>query len=138
MCPPGTTFEGAWREASAGDRHKLFTAANKYAAAQLARHKQYAEWCGLRRLADNLSALEAKVKPDQPASCVVSIGWGGGLISKIAAPDSDDANFRSILKHVALYARALQTGLPFPKTRRIVFQDGHPAHLPGWALLEAA
>jgi hypothetical protein len=26
--------------------------------------------------------------------------------------------------------------MPFPKTRRIVFEGGEPANLPGWALLE--
>ncbi|HXP84527.1 MAG TPA: hypothetical protein VN841_07400 [Bryobacteraceae bacterium] len=140
MCPPGVIFEGIWREASAGDRQKLFAASNRYALAQLARHKQYAESCGLERLAANLSALEAKAAPVQdsgrPGACLLAIGWGSGMLSKISAPDPDDSNYRTILKQLPLYSRALQTGLPFPKTRRVVFEGGHPAHLPGWVLLE--
>jgi CRISPR-associated protein Csm5 len=136
MCPPGVTFEGQWREASAGDRQKLFAASNRYAQSQLARHKQYAQSCGLDRLADNLSVLEAKVPGNPSAACLLAIGWGSGMLAKISAPNPDDANYRTILKQYPLYSRALQTGLPFPKTRRVVFEGGHPAHLPGWVLLE--
>jgi hypothetical protein len=50
--------------------------------------------------------------------------------------DTADPNYRSILRHVSLYQKAVQTGLPFPKTRRIVFEGGRPAFLPGWVLLE--
>jgi CRISPR-associated protein Csm5 len=140
MCPPGTAFEGVWREKSLGDRQKMFAASNRYAASQLARHKQYAEWCGLDHLAVNLAAIETRLAAatDQPGTCLLALGWGAGMLSKIAAPDSDDSSFRSILQHVPLYQKALQTGLPFPKTRRIVFEGGHPAHLPGWVLLEVA
>jgi hypothetical protein len=35
-----------------------------------------------------------------------------------------------------MYQTAVKTGLPFPKTRRIVFEGGNPAYLPGWVLLE--
>jgi CRISPR-associated protein Csm5 len=136
MCPPGATFEGLWSEASAGDRQKLFAASNRYALAQIAHHKKYAESCGLDRLAANLSALEAKAS--QPSACLLAIGWGSGMLSKISAPDPEDLNYRAILKQYPLYSRALQTGLPFPKTRRVVFEGGHPAHLPGWVLLEVA
>jgi CRISPR-associated protein Csm5 len=37
---------------------------------------------------------------------------------------------------VPLYSRALATGLPFAKTRRIVFLNNQPATLPGSAVLE--
>jgi CRISPR-associated protein Csm5 len=37
-----------------------------------------------------------------------------------------------------LYSRAIQTGLPFPKTRRVVFLENRPATLPGWVRLEVA
>jgi CRISPR-associated protein Csm5 len=137
MCPPGTSFEGIWREASAGDRQKLFAASNRYALAQIARHKQYAESCGLDRLAANLSAVEAKAA-GQPGACLLAIGWGSGMLSKISAPNPEDSNFRAILKHLPLYGRALQTGMPFPKTRRVVFEGGQPANLPGWVLLEVS
>jgi CRISPR-associated protein Csm5 len=43
---------------------------------------------------------------------------------------------RQILRQVPIYQKALQTGLPFPKTRRVIFQQGHPASLPGWVMLE--
>ena len=135
MCPPGTTFEGTWREASLGDRQKLFASSNRYAMAQLAQHKKYAESCGLDRLSANLSAVEGKAAAS-PNACLLAIGWGSGMLSKIAAPSPDDSNYRAILKRLPLYSRALQTGLPFPKTRRVVFEGGHPAHLPGWVLLE--
>jgi CRISPR-associated protein Csm5 len=135
MCAPGAVFEGLWREASAGDRQKLFASANRYALSQLARHKYYAESCGLDRLASNLSLMEAKAA-GSPSACLLAIGWGSGMLSKIAAPDPGDANYRTILKQFPFYTRALQTGLPFPKTRRVVFEGGDPAHLPGWTLLE--
>jgi hypothetical protein len=37
---------------------------------------------------------------------------------------------------VAVYNSALASGLPFPKTRHIVFLGDQPASLPGWARLE--
>jgi CRISPR-associated protein Csm5 len=139
MCPPGTAFEGSWREKSHGDRQKMFAASNRYAASQLTRHKQYAESCGLDRLAASLAGLEAKlaaVAENPGNACLLALGWGAGMLSKIASPDSDGPTVRSILKHFPLYERAVQTGLPFPKTRRIVFEDGQPSNLPGWVLLE--
>jgi hypothetical protein len=39
---------------------------------------------------------------------------------------------------VSQHQQAIQTGLPFPKTRRIAFEGGRPAFLPGWVLLEVA
>jgi hypothetical protein len=39
---------------------------------------------------------------------------------------------------VGLYARAIQSGLPFPTTRRIVFLGNQPASLPGFVHLEVA
>ena len=67
---------------------------------------------------------------------ILYLGWGGGLLSKIAVEDTSGDAFRAILKRFSLYERALQTGLPFPKTRRVVFSGGQPASLPGWVLLE--
>ena len=58
------------------------------------------------------------------------------MLSKISVGDTADPSYRSILRHVSLYQKAVQTGLPFPKTRRIVFEGGRPAYLPGWVLLE--
>ena len=50
--------------------------------------------------------------------------------------DTASPSFKTLAKRVTLYQRALQTGLPFPKTRRIVFQGGKAAQIPGWVLLE--
>jgi CRISPR-associated protein Csm5 len=136
MAAPGTSFEGVWSEASEKDRTKLFQAANRYAGAQLARHKQYAQWTGLAPLAATIDGLEAKLKVAGGNACLLSIGWGGGLLSKLAVEDTQSASFKTLAKRVALYQRALQTGLPFPKTRRIVFQGGKAAQIPGWVLLE--
>jgi len=140
MAVPGTTFEGVWREADAHDRGKMFLASNGYAAAQLARHKEYARWTGLAPLAATVESLEAKVRTLEGRSdaCVLSIGWGGGMLSKVAVGDTADNGYRSIVRHISLYQKALQTGLPFPKTRRVVFQGGKASQLPGWVLLEVA
>lgn len=153
MADPGSAFEGTWTENSflaqpeivralrrkeAPSRAALFTAANGYAADQLAAHKQYAQWAGLKHLSAAVDSLSEKL--DQARShtnaCLVSMGWGCGFLSKAAFLDTRDNNYRQILKQVSVYARAIQSGLPFPKTRRIVFQNGEPATLPGWVLLE--
>jgi CRISPR-associated protein Csm5 len=148
MAAPGMVFEGLWKETSGQDRRKLFQASNSYAASQIARHKQFAEATGLERLAATLADLEKRVPGagNGPGStsentsgnnaCVLALGWGAGMLSKISVGDTADPNYRSILRHFSLYQKAVQTGLPFPKTRRIVFEGGRPAHLPGWVLLE--
>jgi CRISPR-associated protein Csm5 len=43
---------------------------------------------------------------------------------------TDEAS-REAMQQVPLYSGALSTGLPFPKTRRIVFLNNQPATLPG-------
>ena len=140
MAAPGMVFEGLWKENSPQDRQKLFHASNSYAASQIQRHKAYAELVGLDRLAATLDDLEKRVGEAGNASgksaCVLSLGWGGGMLSKIAVGDTTDPNYRSILRHFSVFQKAVQTGLPFPKTRKIVFEGGQPAHLPGWVLLE--
>ena len=140
MAAPGMVFEGLWKENSPQDRQKLFQASNSFAASQIARHKAYAEATGLERLAATLGDLEKRVHEAANGagngSCVLSLGWGAGMLSKISVGDTADPSYRSILRHVSVYQKAVQTGLPFPKTRRIVFEGGLPAHLPGWVLLE--
>ena len=138
MAAPGMVFEGLWNETSAQDRQKLFQASNSYAASQIQRHKEYAERTGLERLAGTLGDLEKRVQDCGNHACVVALGWGAGMLSKISVGDTADPNYRSILRHFSLYQKAVQTGLPFPKTRRIVFEGGRPAFLPGWVLLEVA
>jgi CRISPR-associated protein Csm5 len=140
MATPGTTFEGVWSERSAQDRTRLFQSANKYAAGQLAKHKQYAETAGLPRVGALVQALEERLKEisASPNYCMMSIGWGGGLHSKVACLETEGTAYRSVLKQYSIYDRALQTGLPFPKTRRVIFEGGQPASLPGWVVLEVA
>jgi CRISPR-associated protein Csm5 len=140
MAAPGMVFEGLWKETSAHDRQKLFQASNSFASSQIQRHKAYAEATGLQRLAESLGEVEKRVpKPgNEPGNgaCVLSLGWGAGMLSKVSVGDTADPSYRSILRHVSAYQKAVQTGLPFPKTRRIVFAAGQPAYLPGWVLLE--
>ena len=138
MASPGTAFEGVWQERLHGDRAKLFQSSNKYAEGQLARHREYAQRTGLTHLADTLAALEAKLADSRrhDNTCLLSIGWGGGLLGKSSYLNTDDEAYRGILRRLPLYQRAIQTGMPFPKTRRVIFEGGQPASLPGWVLLE--
>ena len=64
------------------------------------------------------------------------MGWGGGLLGKTAYPDTQDETYRALLRELPFYGKAIRTGMPFPKTRRIVFLGNQPAALPGWVLLE--
>lgn len=136
MAVPGTSFEGGWSEKNSADRGRLFNAANKFAASQLASHASYAESTGLSHLLATVNRLQKRLEAgDSGNSCLLSLGWGGGLISKAAA-DPQGEEFRAVLGNYPFYQRALQTGLPLPKTRRVVFEQGQPATLPGWVLLE--
>jgi len=138
MAAPGTAFDGTWQERSHGDRAKLFQAANKYASALIARHKEYAAWSGMPYLAATMTALEARAAEIGARGdvCLMSIGWGGGMLGKSAYLNTQDESYRQILRHVPLYQRAIESGLPFPKTRRVIFQQNQPASLPGWVMLE--
>jgi CRISPR-associated protein Csm5 len=69
-------------------------------------------------------------------SCVLCLGWGAGFVSKSAVPYTGSESYRQLLQQVPLYSEALRSGMPFPKTRRIVFEGNQPSSLPGWALLE--
>jgi CRISPR-associated protein Csm5 len=154
MAPAGTSFTGDWQEKAFYkqpeirravrwqewfDRGKIFDAANDYAARQLALHKQYAEWTRLELLAQSVAQLEGKLaEARERGACVISLGWGGGLLGKSAWLDTTNQEYRGILRHLSLYSNALNSNLPFPKTRRIVFLNNKPATLPGWALLEIA
>jgi CRISPR-associated protein Csm5 len=153
MVEPGTVIEGLWRENAflaqpeiARMLHwrepvngaRLFAAANDYAERLLAIQKQYAAWTGLGALQHTLEVLEqwlAHVR-ETGAGCVLSLGWGGGLLGKTAWLETGDAAYRDVLKQIPLYARAVESGMPFPKTRRIVFLQNQPAALPGWVVLE--
>ncbi len=153
MAPPGTVFEGNWRERAFFtqpevrralrwpeklDRVSIFSAANEHSGRVLDLHKKYAAWTGLDALAASVAELESRRSAAQATgtACLLSLGWGGGLMSKSAWPDAANEDLRAVLKSFPFYSRPLNTGLPFPKTRRIVFMADKPAALPGWVLLE--
>jgi CRISPR-associated protein Csm5 len=154
MADPGTAFQGPWSEKVFFDnpeirrtlrwdrtptRRALFASANKFAAAQLALHRRYATWTGIEALLNEIGELEEKLRQAEAnGACLLSIGWGGGFVGKSAAPDTTGEDSRKILGAQPFYQRAIQSGLPFPKTRRVVFTNDHPSTLPGWVYLEVA
>lgn len=151
MARPGIAFEGVWREnaflnddavraslhwGKAITRAKLFEAANAYAAKQLELHARYADWCGLDALAASVGELQGKlIAAQQSGRCLLSLGWGAGFLSKSIGIGSDEQDHRKLLGVLPFYQRAISTGLPFPKTRKIVFLRNKPATLPGWVEL---
>ncbi len=138
MATPGTSFEGQWQERAAGDREALFEAANKYAAEQIARHKKYAALTGLAQMGAFLEALEGRLAEVRKSAngCLLSVGWGGGMLGKLGYLNTEDEAYRAILRQTPYYSRVIQSGLPLPKTRRVIFQEGRPASLPGWVQME--
>ena len=121
-------------------RRALFAAANKYAAAQLALHRQYAAWTGIEALANTDRAIWKKScsRPRRMAPvCCRSVGVEASPANP-PSPDTTGEDYRKILGAQSFYQRAIQSGLPFPKTRRIVFTGDRPTTLPGWVYLEVA
>ncbi len=152
MAVPGSSFEGEWQEREflkrpeitrvlhwkTPDRTQVFSAANDYAAEQLKSHREYAARLGLTGVAEAMSAVEARLSALRESgneACLLCIGWGGGFLSKTAFADTSDEAYRGILRNLPFYSRAIQTGLPFPKTRRIVFLGNRPATISGWVEL---
>ncbi|HXE64690.1 MAG TPA: type III-A CRISPR-associated RAMP protein Csm5 [Bryobacteraceae bacterium] len=154
MAAPGVTFEGEWRENAFLNSEEirkalrwnkpvthqtLFEAANQYADKQLELHAQYAEWTGLESLGASIADLRKRLDTARNnESCLLAIGWGAGFLSKSAAIGMDEAEHRKVLAMLPYYERAIRTGLPFPKTRRVVFLKNKPATLPGWVELSVA
>jgi CRISPR-associated protein Csm5 len=151
MAAPGSAFEGAWNEKHFFDapeirrilrwsqpvtRENVFATANQLAEKQLAIQRQYAEWTGLPLLMKQVETLQTKLaQARENGTCILSIGWGAGFSGKSALPDTSTADAKKILQTQPYYQRAIQSNLPFPKTRRIVFLDNQPATLPGWVEL---
>jgi CRISPR-associated protein Csm5 len=151
MAVPGTVFRGDWDEKSfflqaevrkslrwpeGFNRARIFEAANVYAQGCLALQRQYASMAGMGLLDRSLDQLEQRLaQARENGTCLLSMGWGGGLLAKSAWLDTTNSDYRNILQQFAIYNRALATNLPFPKTRRIVFLNNQPATLPGWAEL---
>jgi CRISPR-associated protein Csm5 len=155
MASPGTVFEGLWREnqflkqpevlralnwRAPVTRSAVFEAANEYAAALIQIHKRYAAGTGLSLVVRSLERLENRLSEARQNgdACLLCMGWGGGLLARSAWLKTDDPSYREIIGLYKLYGQAAYPGFPFPKTRRIVFLEDHPAALPGWALLEVA
>jgi CRISPR-associated protein Csm5 len=151
MANPGATFTGDWDEKAfylqpeirrairwpeGFGRARIFESVNVYAAGLIALQKHYAETAGLDVLQQSMQDLEQRLEAaKQKGSCLLSMGWGSGLLSKSSWLDSTNPEYRQILSQFALYNRALESNLPFPKTRRIVFLNNRPATLPGWVEL---
>jgi CRISPR-associated protein Csm5 len=155
MATPGTVFEGGWRELGSPvdletrhalgwkellTREKLFEAANNYAGALIEAHKTYAQGAGLVHVHEDLVRLEQRLTESRQAgnACLLSVGWGGGLLSRVAWLKTDDPAYREIIVQSGLYGKSPYPGFPFPKTRRVVFLEDRPAALPGWGLLEVS
>ncbi len=152
MTVPGTSFEGDWRENEflkkpeiaralhwkQPDRGTILSAANDHAESQLKLHRDYAGTLGLTKLAEAVSQLEVQLQAARESgnACLLSIGWGGGFLSKAPYGDTADETYREILRGLPFYSRAMQTGLPFPKTRRIIFLDDQPGTVAGWVRFE--
>jgi CRISPR-associated protein Csm5 len=153
MATPGTQFTGIWSERtflenpdlsralgwrSVPDPALLTSAANESAEAQLALHAHYAEISGLAPVRDNLRKLQESLAEARLSrlTCLLCLGWGSGFASKAGSLEFENESYRKILRAIPAYSRAIGTGLPFPKTRQIIFANGQPATLPGWVRLE--
>jgi CRISPR-associated protein Csm5 len=151
MAAPGTAFQGVWREnaflngeevrqvlhwSGPVTRERLFDAANRYAEKQLDLHAQYAQWTGLEALASSVGDLRQRLQSARESGgCLLAIGWGCGFLSKSAIVGAGEEDYRNLLGALPFYERAIKSGLPFPKTRRVVFMKNKPATLPGWVEL---
>jgi len=153
MAIPGTSFEGFvsepaflrrpeilrflnWKEAPGAAAYT--EAANAFAARVLDLHRRWAEQAGLASVARSVETLDQRRKELEASGdgCLICLGWGAGLPAKAANPDASDPLVSRALRSLPVTAGALRTGLPFPKTRRILFSSDQPAALPGWAALQ--
>ncbi len=144
MAVPGASFEGDWTvrtflqsRRDGGNVERIFASANEQAAKLLATQKHYAETAQLPLVAESMQKLSEKVAQlgERRNACLLNIGWGGGLTGKTPF-DTANETFRGVLRKVPDYQNAIRSGMPFPKTRRVVFERNQPATLPGWAMLE--
>lgn len=153
MAAPGTTFSGSWEERSFFENQELSRAlgwrsipeprmvtdaANQYASAQLNLHSQFADASGLASLQNGIQRLKNELDAAQssPLTCLLSLGWGGGFVSKSAFLDTNLDSYRKLLRSVPALGRSIRENVPFPKTRRVIFTGGQPTALPGWVKVE--
>ncbi|MFN3323673.1 MAG: type III-A CRISPR-associated RAMP protein Csm5 [Bryobacteraceae bacterium] len=154
MASPGSIFEGRWTEKEflrrpevlrmlhwkeAPGRQRLFEAANHYAEKALESHQRFAEWTGLSSLFAGIEDLASRLAEARSSgACIFPLGWGTGLLGKTAVLDSGNEAYREILRALPQFGKAARSGLPIPKTRRIVFCGNRPSALPGWVRLEVS
>ncbi len=153
MATPGTVFSGQWQERTFLENSEftkalgwrsvpnvkvIVDASNEYAAAQIDIHRQYAEAAGLASLQKTVDRLKNELATAQssPLTCLVSLGWGSGFLSKTAFLQTGNESYQKILRTVPAMRGALRQGAIFPKTRRIVFSGGQPATLAGWSRVQ--
>lgn len=153
MAVPGTSFSGEWEERtflknqevsrllgwrSVPELGLFADAANRYAEAQLDLHRGYADLAGLDSLRQALEVLKAELASTRalPLACLLCLGWGGGFLSKAGFLETEQEAYRKILRALPAIGKGLRDGLPFPKTRRVVFAGGQPSTLPGWVRLQ--
>jgi CRISPR-associated protein Csm5 len=136
MAPPGTVFAGTVNMRQGARR--IFEAANAHAAELIAMQRRYAEQAKLSRVLASLENVESRLHDirGRNDACILNIGWAGGFLSKTAFLDTASEDYRKLLGRLPYYERAIRTGLPFPKTRRIVFEQNQPSTLAGWVSLE--
>jgi CRISPR-associated protein Csm5 len=153
MAIPGTSFSGEWEERiflendelrrdlgwrSPVNVKSLVDAANEFASAQLDVHEKYAEVTGMGALGQTIQRLKGQLESarNSPLSCLLCVGWGGGFVSKAGFLDTEGAAYRKVLRTVPGIGRSIREGVPFPKTRRIIFAAGQPASIAGWLRFE--
>jgi len=152
MATPGTEFSGrceehaflrqpdlarslGWR--GVPDLDSIVAAANQYSSSQLDLQARYAQATGLAGLQQTVARLQNELQSAQSTSlsCLLCLGWGGGFLSKASFHDTESDPYRKILRAVPSIGRSIRDKVPFPKTRRVIFVEGKPATIPGWAIL---
>ena len=153
MAVPGTEFSGGFEERhflrepeiakalgwrNVPDVTALTAAANHYAAAQLELQANYARSANLPALGAAVDKLKSELEQLRSAAstCLLCLGWGNGFLSKTAFLDTSYDAYRKILRAIPPIAKSVRDNVPFPKTRRIVFETGQPSTLPGWVKFE--
>jgi CRISPR-associated protein Csm5 len=153
MAIPRTMFTGEWHERnflenpalmhalgwrSVPNPNEILESANQHAAAQLELHARYAEAAELGGLEQSVRSLKQELNSAQetPGTCLLCLGWGSGFVAKAGFLQTEQESYRRILRAVPGLGKAIREGVPFPKTRRIVFTGGQPSTLPGWVKLQ--
>lgn len=142
MARPGTTFTGRWSQLARirtnVNTQALCAASNAYSLTALTLHEKFASACGMSGVVASIRRMKETLATAPDTTCLINLGWGGGFFGKTGWPHPEDANYRKLLGALPPYARTISSGLPFPKTRRILFLNDQPATLAGWVKVEIA